>query len=163
MGTLSPAIAPMRNAWREGQTPSLERRRKIVGLSALGLIDFAVISLYQSGIIRSLPDLPFKVFDSNSVNASTKAYASGLPDGTTGAMMYAATMMLATFGGTKKTGRKSVWDKLLMAAVTASSFAGAQYLYDMAFKQKKVCLYCVTGAVLNFSMLPYAWSEIKGR
>ncbi len=39
----------------------LQRRRKVVGLSALGLVDFAFISLYQSGVIKRLPELPIQI------------------------------------------------------------------------------------------------------
>ncbi len=34
----------------------LQRGRKVVALSAAGLCDFAFISLYQSGVIKRLPD-----------------------------------------------------------------------------------------------------------
>lgn len=156
-----PDIEAMRDVLRAKQSVSLDRRRKIMAMSAVGMIDFTVISLYQTGVIKKLPDLPFKVFDSDSVNASKKAYAAGLPDGTTGAMMYALTMMLASFGGSKQTGRNKLFDKLLFGAVALSSAAGLQYLYDMTFKQKKICVYCVTGAFLNIGMLPLSWSELK--
>lgn len=158
-----PDIESMRNDLRDGHSASLERRRKIISLAALGLVDFTVISLYQTGVIRSLPDLPYKVFDSDSVNASKKAYASGLPDGTTGAMMYSLTMMLASFGGSKRSGRNPLFDKLLFGAVTASALAGVHYLYNMAFKQKKICPYCVTGALINLRMVPLAWAEVRQR
>jgi len=43
----------------KGSSEDLERRRKIIALSALGLLDFSIISLYQTGIIKKLPDLPY--------------------------------------------------------------------------------------------------------
>ena len=49
-------IDQMRSAWRDGDEPSLRRRRKIASLAVLGLVDFGIISLYQMGVIRSLPD-----------------------------------------------------------------------------------------------------------
>lgn len=151
----------IRNTLREGSSFTLKNRRKIILMSALGLCDFALISIYQTGVIRNLPDLPLPYFDSNAVNASKKAYASGLPDATSGAMMYALTMILASYGGERKVGRGKIWDKLLMGATVVGSVAALQYLYDMVFKQKKICLYCVSGALLNLSMLPYAWKELK--
>lgn len=63
----------------------MRRRRRLAALSVLGLLDFAVISLYQLGVIRSLPDPPGRLFDSNRVNASRHAFAMGLPDGPLGA------------------------------------------------------------------------------
>ncbi len=74
-------IAAMRDVLRTEHSEDLDRRRKVIGLSALGLVDFSIISLYQTGVIKSLPDLPFEVFDSNKVNASEDAYRFGAPDG----------------------------------------------------------------------------------
>lgn len=151
--------AAIRTELRDGRSPSLKRRRRIGGLAALGLVDFGVISLYQMGAVRKLPDLKWKVFDSNKVNASEKAYELGLPDGTTGAAMYALLLMLASAGGSKKTGRSPVLDVALGATVVAGGGAALQYLWNMARKQERACLYCIGGAALNFAMLPLAFPD----
>ena len=75
-------------------------------LSAIGIADFAFISLYQSGAIDRLPELPFKAFDSNKVNAAPDAYKIGAPDATISTLLYAAGMVLATWSGTEASGRK---------------------------------------------------------
>jgi hypothetical protein len=75
-------VEAIRRELREGHSPSLRRRRRIGFLAALGAVDFAVISLYQIGAIRHLPEPPGHLFDSDKVNASRKAYALGVPDGT---------------------------------------------------------------------------------
>lgn len=137
----------------------MERRRKVAGLAALGLVDFAVISLYQIGAIRHLPDLPGRLFDSDRVNASRRAYAMGLPDGTTGAGLYALILMLASAGGTRETGRHPVLDFLLAGAVAAAAGGAAHYLYDMVRHQKRACVYCIAGAGLNFSMVRWVLPE----
>src|SRR5687768_6332576 len=74
--------AAIRHELLNGTDEDLQKRRYIVTLSALGLVDFAFLSLYQSGIIKRLPDLPFAAFDSNKVNASPDAYQMGAPDAT---------------------------------------------------------------------------------
>ena len=74
-------------------------------MSALGLLDFSIISLYQVGVIQHLPDLPGDVFDSDYVNGSDEAYQFGAPDAPISAIVYALNMTLATAGGTEKTGR----------------------------------------------------------
>lgn len=149
-------VSAIRTELREGQSSSLKRRRRLGSLAALGLVDFGVISLYQMGAIRRLPDLKWKVFDSNKVNASKSAYQHGLPDGTTGTAMYSLLLMLATYGGSRKTGRSPVLDVALGATVLAGVGAAAQYLWNMARKQERACLYCISGAALNFLMLPLA-------
>lgn len=155
-------VVRLRNVWREGEG-EIEDRRRIIALAALGLIDFAVITLYQTGTIESLPDLPFKVFDSDAVNASRKAFATGFPDGTSGALLYSLTALCASVGGDVKTGRKKIFDHALLILVMIGAGAGLQYLYDMSFKQRKICLYCVSGAVLNLSMIPLAARYLNRR
>ncbi len=129
----------------------LQKRRKVLALSALGLIDFSLISLYQSGALNRLPELPFKVFDSNKVNAAPDAYRMGAPDGVISTCLYAAAMLLATVGGTERSGRKPVWDAALGSVIAANTAGAVYYLDDMIFKQKKVCPYCIAGAAINIA------------
>lgn len=151
----------IRKELRNGKSESLHRRRLIALLSAAGAVNFSIISLYQMGVIKKLPDLPGRIFDSNKVNASKKAYMFGVPDGTLGLGMYAANMMLASAKGSRRTGRSPWLDFVLAGAVVASVGGTLDYLYDMFFKQKKACPYCLTGAALNFAMLPLALREAK--
>ena len=143
--------AAIRDVLRTEHSEDLDRRRKVIGLSALGLVDFSIISLYQTGVIKSLPDLPFEVFDSNKVNASEDAYQFGAPDGPISAVAYAATMVLASAGGDEETGRKPIMDVALGATVAGNAVGAIFYLYKMIFVQKKICLYCVTGAAINIA------------
>lgn len=129
----------------------LNRRRNVLRLSALGIADFAFITLYQSGAINRLPELPFKVFDSNKVNAAPEAYSMGAPDGAISTLLYAAGMVLATWGGTETSGRKPVHDVALGSVVAANTAGAIYYLGDMIFKQKKVCPYCIAGAAINIA------------
>jgi uncharacterized membrane protein len=155
-------VDAIRQELRNGQSPSLQRRRKVALLSAVGLVDFALISLYQMGVIRHLPDPPGRLFDSDKVNASHKAYMMGLPDGTTGAALYALNLMLASAGGSRKASRHPVFDVLLAGAVAASAVGALHYLYDMVTKQQRACPYCLVGAALNFSMVPLVARDAWG-
>lgn len=147
--------AAIRQELLVGTDKDLESRRKIVALSAIGLADFALISLYQSGVVKKLPEFPGKIFNSNKVNAATDAYQMGAPDGTISALVYSATMVLATWGGSEASGRKPVHDVLLAGAVGSNAIGAAYYLFNMTFKQKKVCPYCVAGAAINFASAAY--------
>lgn len=146
---------------RGSHRPAVRRRRKVVALSALGLLDFSLISLYQSGVINHLPDLPGDLFDSDYVNGSDEAYQLGAPDAPISAMVYGLNMVLATAGGTEKTGRPPVLDLLLGASLVVNAGGAANYLVNMVTKQKKVCLYCVAGAAINFASLAVAWPNLK--
>ena len=144
------AIA-IRNELRDGDSSALSARRKVIALSALGLVDFSVISLYQTGVIKHLPDPPHPVFDSDKINASEEAYQFGAPDGPISAVAYASTMLLAAAGGSEKTGRKPAFDVALGATVAGNALGAIYYLFNMVFKQKKICPYCVAGAAINIA------------
>ena len=129
-----------------------DQRRKVGLLSAIGLLDFVPISLYQLGLIRHLPDLPGDLFDSDFVNASDEAQVAGLPDGPVSLMMYAANLVLLA-GALKKKKKRNFFDYLVAGNSLGQAAGGAFYLYSMATKQKKICPYCVAGALINFATL----------
>lgn len=141
----------IRDTLRNDHTEDMDRRRKLVFLSAIGLVDFSIISLYQTGVIKRLPDIPHPLFDSNKVNAAEDAYMMGVPDGPVSAVVYALSMVLASAGGSEKTGRSPVWDAALGAAVVGNASGALYYLQNMIFRQKKICLYCVAGAAINIA------------
>ena len=66
---------------QQKKTEGLKRRRKIIGLSLLGMGAMAAVTLFQTGILKHLPDPPIDGFDSDKVNSSDTAYALGVPDG----------------------------------------------------------------------------------
>ncbi|MGB3780500.1 MAG: vitamin K epoxide reductase family protein, partial [Tunicatimonas sp.] len=94
-------------------------------------------------------------------NASDEAYQLGAPDAPISAVVYGLTMVLATAGGTEKTGRPPALDLLLGGALLANAGGAANYLVNMITEQKKVCLYCVAGAAINFASLAVAWPDLR--
>ncbi len=69
----------LRHELQEGDTNDLRRRRAIIGLSLLGMGAMAAVSLFQTGVVKHLPDPPLKSFDSDKVNSSETAYMMGVP------------------------------------------------------------------------------------
>lgn len=128
-----------------------ENKRNIALLSAAGLLTFVPISLYQLGVIRHLPDLPGDLFDSDYVNASKEAQVAGVPDGPVSLLMYAASLVLVSGALRKK--KRNVFDYLIAGNLLGQAAGGGYYLYNMATEQKKVCAYCVAGALINFATL----------
>lgn len=143
--------SPVKFIRKQADKRSLNRRR-IALLSALGLLDFVPISLYQLGLIRHLPDLPGKLFRSDAVNASKDAQIAGIPDGPLSLLMYAGNLTLSALALRKKK-KRNLFDWLIAATALGQAAGGAYYLYNMAVVQKKVCLYCVSGALINFAVL----------
>lgn len=133
------------------ESEGLERRRKVVALSVAGLADFNVIALLQSGVVKRLPDIPYPIFDTNGINTSKTSFAMGVPDAIISSMMFAMKMVLATAGGSKNASRKAVFDLLLGAVSLGHAVGAAQMTYDMLFKKKRICIYCLTGAGIIFS------------
>lgn len=142
----------IRDELRSGKSADLNRRRKMVLLSALGIADFSLIALLQSGVIRRLPDIPYpEVFDTNGINTSKTSFKMGVPDAIISTMLFATRMALATAGGSEKAGRKPVFNLLLGGASLGHALGAAQLTYNMFFKKKKICIYCLTGAGLIVS------------
>jgi uncharacterized membrane protein len=96
-------------------------------------------------------DVPAKVFDSDYVNASEDAQIAGVPDGPISLLMYAANLVLAA--GALKRKKRNGFDYLVAGNALGQAAGGAYYLYNMAAKQKKICPYCITGALINFATL----------
>lgn len=122
-------------------------------MSGIGLIEFTIISLYQLGIIKSLPDFPGKNFDSDQVNITAKAFALGFPDGPLSTLIYSFLLLLIGYKGDKKSGRPDWADWLIGGFISVHAIGAADYLKDM-IRQKKICIYCLTGALINFISLP---------
>ena len=103
--TGDPAMNPTRlsRELRTGRSPDLSRRRWIVGLSLFGAAMGGVVSAYQMGMVRRLPDPPVGPFDASKVDASDYAYKRmDVPDGLLMLTTYAATATLAGAGGERR-------------------------------------------------------------
>lgn len=64
---------------RRGASVHLTRRRRQTALLLGATAAMGVISLYQTGILRRLPDPPLPGVDSDSVDASGEAYGLCAP------------------------------------------------------------------------------------
>lgn len=137
---------------RKDTRKSTENRRTIAALAAVGLVDFGLISLLQMGYFKKLPDIPGKIFDTVKVNTSKDAVILGMPDGVISLGAYALTMFLA-MAGIRFRKKSRLLDLALSGVVVGQALGAAQYMYKMSFVQKKVCVYCVAGAAINFASL----------
>lgn len=145
---------------RKDKSTATENRRNVAALAAAGLVDFSLISLLQMGYFKKLPDVPGKIFDTVKVNTSKDAVIMGMPDGVISLGGYAATMFLAMAGSRFKK-RSRLLDLALGGIILGQAAGAAQYLYKMAFVQKRVCIYCVAGAAINFMALKPVYSLVR--
>lgn len=145
---------------REETSPDLRRRRWVLGLSLAGVGIAKLVSAYQTGLIRRMPDLPAPGVDSNKVNASDYAYKRlQTPDGLLMLVNYAVTAALAGAGGKDRareqpllavaTGAKTVYD-----VVTCLKLGVEEYQDN-----KALCAYCQAATVASIASAALALPE----
>src|SRR5579872_3153524 len=104
---------------RSGSGNFLGQRRGIIGLAMVAAGSMGLITLYQVGLIKHLPEPPLPGLDADRVDASAEAYSRfSTPDGILGLGNYAVTMGLAAMGGQDRA-KKQPWIPLMLAAKVA--------------------------------------------
>ena len=118
------------------------------------------VTLRQLGIIKRLPDVPWRGFDANKVTTSPEAYpVAGIPDGIAACALYATELALLA----ARRRRRSKWiDRLLGLCVAGGALGAVYYAYEMAAVEKKACIYCLSNIALHLAMVPVAWRLLRG-
>ena len=156
---------------RRGRSDHLTRRRRQTALVLGATAAMGAITLYQTGILRRLPDPPLPGVDSGKVDASGEAYAIfHTPDATLSIANYGVTLALIGMGGGDRW-REQPLIPLLTAAKLASDAAGAGWLtVEQVTKHKALCAYCLAAAAASCAAVPQAlpearaaWRQVRGR
>jgi len=139
---------------RHDRSPEMRRRRWIVGLSLLGVAMGQAVSLYQTGIVRKLPDLKVGPFDANRVDKAPYAYSRAeTPDALLMIVSYGITGVLAGMAGSDRA-RRRPWIPLALFAKTAyDSFIAAKLGTEEWRDERKLCLYCQVATLASFASL----------
>ncbi|MGJ3263736.1 MAG: vitamin K epoxide reductase family protein [Salinarimonas sp.] len=156
MQATSPGYGPerLRDRIRHDRGRDMTYRRAIVATSLIGMASMAFVTLFQTGVVRRLPDPPTRRphFDTAKVNTSDEAYSYGMPDGPLTLAMHAANLSLAAAGPPER------WRDRPWLPVAASAFSGAQaavaaqYLFwRMPFVDRAWCPYCVVDALAHMT------------
>ncbi len=142
----------LRREIQHNDSAEMRLRRAIVGTSLVGMASMAIVSLFQTGAIRHLPDPPLESFHSDKVNSSRTAYGYGMPDGPITLGMHAANLALAAAGPPDRA-RTRPWLPLLAAAFAGAQAAvAAKYLFHQMPKVDRAwCGYCITDALAHFA------------
>lgn len=163
-------IQQFRRELQDGKSSGLNLRRAIIGLSLVGMGAMAAVSLFQTGVVKHLPDPPLDGFDSDKVNSSDTAYALGVPDGTLSLASFAANIPLAAYGGENRAETQPFVPIAAAAKATVEAAVAGWYFYQMAAVEKKWCAYCIVGAATNWGIVALslveaktAWDSIKGK
>ena len=147
---------------RTAETPDLARRRWIVGLSLLGAGMGQIVSLFQTGIIKHLPDPPISLFDSARVDASDYAYSRfRSPDAPIMVVSYGITAWLAAAGG-KDRAQETPLIPIAMAAKAIGDMAFAIELGREEWNENRaLCAYCQVATLCSIASALLAIPEMR--
>jgi uncharacterized membrane protein len=147
---------------RLGHGAYLTKRRAILGLSLTAAATMGVISLYQMGLIRHLPEPSIPYLNADKVDASDQSYEwLSTPDGPLGLLSYGATAVLAAMGG-KDRARSSPWIPIALAAkVVADTAQATRLTRDQWTKHRAFCSYCLLAAGATFATVPLVLPEAR--
>lgn len=147
---------------RQGAGAHLRARRWTAGLSLAAMASMGLISLYQMGIIKHLPEPPLPGFNADKVDAAPEAYKMlSMPDAVLGLGSYAATLGLAAMGGEDRAGTQP-WIPLALAAKVAVDVSQASRLtVDQWTKQRAFCFWCLTASAATCATVPFVLPEAR--
>jgi uncharacterized membrane protein len=151
----------LRRELQKSDEPDLNIRRAVIGLSLVGIAAMTAVTLFQTGVIKHLPDPPIDGFNSDKVNSSDTAYALGVPDGALSLASLAANIPLAAFGGENRAAETPLIPIAAAAKASVEAAVAGWYFYQMPTKEKAWCGYCVVGAMINWGIAALTLMEAK--
>ena len=147
---------------RRGGGIALRARRRQMAwmLAASGAM--SVVTAYQSGLLRRLPDPPLPGVDSNKVDASGEAYIHlHTPDATLALTSYGASMVLIGMGAGDRAQRQPLIPLLATAKLAYDALAAAYLTAEQLSKHRAVCAWCIAAAVASTAAVPAALPEAR--
>jgi hypothetical protein len=145
---------------RRGAGGYLRQRRGIVQCSLLSAATMGLVSLYQTGIIRHLPDPPISGFDADRVHGSAQGYSFlQTPDGLLGLGSFAATAALAAVGGEDRVRRRPWLPLALGAKVLFDSTLSIKLACDQPTKLRALSIWSLLSLAATLSSFLMVWPE----
>jgi hypothetical protein len=147
---------------REQVSPDLARRRWIVGLSLVGIAMGQIVSAYQTGLIKHLPDPPVGPFDSDRVDASNYAYKRlQTPDGLLMLISYGVTAALAGAGGANRAQRLPLVSLAMASKILYDTFLTFKLAGEEWQENQALCAYCQVATLASLASLGLALPEAR--
>ena len=151
----------LRRELQKSNKSDLNTRRAVIGLSLVGMAAMTAVTLFQTGVVKHLPDPPLPGFDSDKVNSSDTAYALGVPDGALSLTSLAANIPLAAYGGENRAEEMPLVPIAAAAKASVEAVVAGWYFYQMPTKEKAWCGYCIVGALTNWGIAGLTLIEAK--
>ncbi len=147
---------------RRGKGGDLTRRRGVTALTLTAMGALGVVTLYQMGLLKHVPEPPLPGLDADAVDAAPEAYQLlSMPDGVLGIGSYAVTMALAAMGGSDRA-KEQPWIPLALAAkAVVDSGNAARLSWDQWSKHRAFCSWCMVAAVATWASLPLVVPEAR--
>ena len=147
---------------RTAVTADLTRRRWIIGLSLVGAAMGQIVTLYQTGIIRHLPDPPLSLFDSDRVDASDYAYRRlSSPDAPLMLINYGVTAALAAAGGKDRAQRQPLLPIALGLKTLIDALGALELGREEWSENQALCAYCQIATLCSLAAAALAIPEAK--
>lgn len=147
---------------RKGRGGYLGYRRRIALSSVFSLGCMALISLYQIGVIRHIPEPPVPGLDADKVDASGEAYRQlQVGDAFIGMASYAVTAGLAGMGGARRAERNPLLPLALAGKAGFDLLQAGRLTYSQFARQGAVCFWCLAAAAATLATALSAVPEAK--
>lgn len=147
---------------REGEGVHLRNRRINVGLSILAAASMGLITLYQIGLLRRLPEPPLPGFDAEEVDASAEAYQKlATPDAALGLLSYAASVVLGAAGPADRYRTIPALPLLLAAKSLFDALNAGKLTVDQWTRHRAFCFWCLLAAGATFASVPLTLPEAR--
>ncbi|WP_046245687.1 vitamin K epoxide reductase family protein [Hymenobacter terrenus] len=158
----TPSPQQLSQELRQGTSPDLTRRRWILGFSLLGTAMGQIVSLYQTGIVKHLPDPPpHRLFNADKVDAATYAYKRlATPDALLMVVSYGLTAALAGAGGQHRATESPLLPVAMGAKVLADAATAVQLGREEWQENKALCVYCQVATALSIASVVLAAPEV---
>ncbi len=154
--------AQLSHALRTGDGEHLRHRRRILSLALGAAGSMGIISLYQMGVIRHIPEPPLPRLHADKVDASAEAYSYfSTPDAVLGFVSYAGTMVLAAMGAPDRARSRPRIPLVLAGKVVADALQAGKLTVDQWIKHRAFCGWCLLAAGLTFAAVPEALPEAR--
>ena len=126
--------------------------------AALALGTLVPVALYQTGMLRRLPDPPGLIFDSAWITSSTDAHPFGVPDALLGLGSYGITMALLLAAP-----ECGLVRKVLAVKLAGDSSMAAVNVVKQVVKFRRVCSWCTGTAIATGIMIAAGRKYLKER
>ncbi|MDX2163069.1 MAG: vitamin K epoxide reductase family protein [bacterium] len=145
---------------RTVKNPHMQRRRWIMGLSLVGAAMGQIVSLFQMGIVKRLPDPPVRIFNSTKVDASAYAYRFfDMPDAPLMIINYGLTAAFASAGRAGRARLQPILPVLMAVKIAGDVVVDLELAREEWAENKALCFYCQTATVISLISLVLALPE----